>query len=305
LADLLVDVGQTGLRATWSRGLEDATRTLPAPGEHLTAPGAPARLVERIAEVRRLLPVDTVGRALVGTTGFDATVARAMAPELIERLACRTVVIADDAVTAYLGALGPRAGTTLVAGTGVVALASGSDGAWHRAGGWGWAIDDEGGGFWLGLAGLRLAARAVDRGGACALLVAAVSRFGPPQGWPRRLYGGDTVASVASFAVDVVSVAEAGDAEAQGLCRDAAAALVRTARAAAAPTGSPDVLAVTGGLVPPGRLLDRLLDGALDAMAWRPERIRPLGGPLDGVAMLGRPDARARFDGLFVEVAAT
>jgi N-acetylglucosamine kinase-like BadF-type ATPase len=251
-------------------------------------------------ELRSRFPADTVEQVLVGTTGFDAEVARSMLPDLVERLGCRSATIADDAVAAFLGAMGPRTGVTLVAGTGVVALASGVDGSCHRAGGWGWAIDDEGGGFWLGRAGLGIAARAFDRRESCALRSAAMARFGPPDRWPTRLYGGETIAMVASFAVDVISVAEAGDVDAQGLCRHAVVALARAARSAAGPRDSDEALAVSGALIPPGRLLDRLLDAALEGMSWSPERVRPLGSPIDGVAMLGRADARARFEGLIV-----
>lgn len=302
MADLLVDVGQTGLRARWAQATEAFVQDLAVPGEHLAMPGAPERLIERIAQVRSLLPARTLDRVLVGTTGFDAEIGRAILPRLREHLACRWAILADDAVTAFLGGLGPRPGVTLVAGTGVVALASGDDRSWRRVGGWGWAIDDEGGGFSLGRAGLCFAARAVDRGTpTAALAAAAASRFGSPASWPNRIYGGGAVPSVASFAVDVITLAQSGDEDAGILCRDAAQALARTARTAAQPPGADEALTVMGRLVPPGGLMDRLLDAALEGMSWRPERVRSHGSPLDGVVMLARPEVLMRFAGLFVQ----
>jgi N-acetylglucosamine kinase-like BadF-type ATPase len=301
MPDLAVDVGQTGIRAMLTAAPDEPVRTLHAPGEHLTAPGAPDRLIERIAGVRAQFPRDAVDAVLVGTTGFEAGVARSMLTPLVERLGCRSGVIADDSVTAFLGALGPRSGVTLVAGTGVVALAAGTDGSWHRAGGWGWAIDDEGGGFWLGRAGLAVAARAVDREEpGSELLIAARHRFGPPDGWPASIYGSGAIASVASFAFDVITLGAAGDTEASALCRRAAVALARTARAATTAIRADRILAVTGALAPPHGLLDRYLDDALEQMAWRPERARRPGSPLDGAAMLGVADVRARFPQLVV-----
>lgn len=304
--DLAVDVGQTGMRARWSTDGSDGTvHRVAAPGEHLAAPGAADRLIDRIIDVRALFAEGPVDRVLVGTTGFASIVAQSTLPRLIQRLGCVGGVIADDAVTAFLGAIGHRAGVTLIAGTGVVALASGADGPWRRAGGWGWAIDDEGGGFWLGRAGLAAAARAVDQDlEATPLLAAARERFGPPDTWPARVLASGAIATVASFAAEVVALGAAGDAEASALCQRAAVACARTAWMAARAMHADGPLAVTGALAPPGGLIDRYLEDALEAMAWRTERVPPLGSPLDGAAMLADPKVATRFDGLVVAAAA-
>ena len=78
-------------------------------------------------------------------------------------------VVAIDAVTAHLGALGGTGGAITVLGTGAIAIAHpGPDesgnwtSAWSRADGWGHLFGDRGGGAWLGRQGLELALRTHD-----------------------------------------------------------------------------------------------------------------------------------------------
>ena len=134
----------------------------------------------------------------------------------------------SDAVIAHAGALNGEPGVVLIVGTGVVALAIDVDGALRIADGWGPWLGDEGGGGWIGAAGLRAALRAHDgRGTSSTMLDAAVARFGAAQTWPAQL---PDVDGVASFAPDVL--AAEGDAAALEIVNAAADALAATARAA-------------------------------------------------------------------------
>jgi N-acetylglucosamine kinase-like BadF-type ATPase len=74
------------------------------------------------------------------------------------------LLIETDAFISYMGAIGPRPGVLLIAGTGSIALAMDSSGKMIRAGGWGPAFSDEGGGFWIGQEAIRAALRAHDAG---------------------------------------------------------------------------------------------------------------------------------------------
>ncbi len=86
------------------------------------------------------------------------------------------MLVSDDAVTAHLGALGGEPGVVIVAGTGAIALAV--DEVAARADGWGTRLGDDGGGYWIGRAGLAAALRAHDgRGGSRELLARAMARF--------------------------------------------------------------------------------------------------------------------------------
>lgn len=71
------------------------------------------------------------------------------------------MVIASDAVTAAMGALGRRDGLVAALGTGSV-FAVQQAGQVQTFGGWGFLLGDEGGGAWIGRAALSLALQAMD-----------------------------------------------------------------------------------------------------------------------------------------------
>jgi N-acetylmuramic acid 6-phosphate etherase len=167
---------------------------------------------------------------IVGAAGALAApdAARALGNALLASLRAERIAVTSDAVIAHAGALDGEPGVVLIAGTGVVALAIGAHGALRTADGWGPWLGDEGGGAWIGAAGLRAALRAHDgRGPSTTLLAAARARFGAPETWPAQLTG---AAALASFAPDVL--AADGDAAALAIVSAAAEALAATARAA-------------------------------------------------------------------------
>jgi N-acetylglucosamine kinase-like BadF-type ATPase len=61
-----------------------------------------------------------------------------------------TIIIESDAFIASIGAIGVDPGLLLIAGTGSIVIARGSDGSMFRVGGWGPHFGDEGSGFWIG-----------------------------------------------------------------------------------------------------------------------------------------------------------
>jgi len=231
---LAVDLGKTSCRAAAAgRRAEDSG----APG--LASPGG-VRAAEAaiLAVAREFGPVDEL---IVGAAGALAApdAARALGDALLASLRAERVAVTSDAVIAHAGALNGEPGVVLIAGTGVAALAIDADGALRTADGWGPWLGDEGGGAWIGAAGLRAALRAHDgRGPSTTLLDAAHARFGAPQTWPAQLTG---PAAVASFAPDVL--AAEGDAAALAIVRAAANALAATARAV-----GPGPVAMVGGL---------------------------------------------------------
>jgi glucosamine kinase len=67
-----------------------------------------------------------------------------------------------DSFTMLLGAHGGQPGAILIAGTGSVAEALRADGSRATVGGWGFRVDDEGSGGWLGLLAVRHGLAAFD-----------------------------------------------------------------------------------------------------------------------------------------------
>ena len=192
--------------------------------------------------------------------------ARALAEALLTALRAERVAVTSDAVTAHAGALDGKPGVVLIAGTGVVALAISADGVLRTADGWGPWLGDEGGGAWIGTAGLRAALRALDgRGPSTALIDAAGARFGPPKTWPPQL---TDAAAFASFAPDVLAAED--DAVALAIVSAAAESLAATARAA-----GDGPVALVGGLA------------GFKALRERIDFVDPVGDALDGALRLG------------------
>lgn len=96
--------------------------------------------------------------------------------ELEKRLYPANVdVFVDAAAGLFAGTLG-RAGVVVIAGTGSAVWALDNDGTWHRAGGWGYLLGDEGSGFSMGVAALKAGVRAADGLGPPTGLVEAIQR---------------------------------------------------------------------------------------------------------------------------------
>jgi glucosamine kinase len=67
-----------------------------------------------------------------------------------------------DSFTMLLGAHGGQPGAIVIAGTGSIAEALRADGSRATVGGWGFRVDDEGSGGWLGLQAVRHGMAAID-----------------------------------------------------------------------------------------------------------------------------------------------
>ena len=127
------------------------------------------------------------------------------------RLGARCTLVASDAVTSLVGALGEvRPGAVLAAGSGVVAFATDFADVWRMVDGWGHVLADRGSGAWIGLEGLRAALATEDDvpGGSTLLQEAAILAFGEPRSWPRQVMTTpDAQARLAAFAPVVTGLA--------------------------------------------------------------------------------------------------
>jgi len=273
---LRVDLGKTSCRAAaGGRRSEGAG----APG--LAEPdGARAAHAAILAVAGGFGPADEgiddegIDEVIVGAAGALAApeAARALGELLLASLHADRVAVTGDAVIAHAGALDGKPGVVLIVGTGVVALAIGADGSLRTADGWGPWLGDEGGGAWIGAAGLRAALRALDGSGShTSLLDAASARFGPPTTWPAQLNG---AAALASFAPDVL--ASGHDPVARAIVCAAAESLAATARAA-----GDGPVAMVGGLATVPALRQQI------DLVTTVELVPPAGDALEGALRLG------------------
>ncbi|MFG2129446.1 N-acetylglucosamine kinase [Streptomyces sp. NPDC048751] len=288
---LAVDSGGSGLRVavgTTDRGVLGVreSRQPVRTGDRGIDPG---HFVEQLVPMIRALTAETgiarAATAVVGAAGLTTLGEglRAELPGALRReFGARTVALAADAVTAYVGALGFRPGAVVAAGTGLIAVGTDLT-QWRRADGWGHLLGDCGSGAWIGRAGLEAALRAHDGrpGGSAALLARAEEVFGPMAGLPGLLYPRpDRAAVLASFAPEVAASAP-GDPVAAGILRAAARHMAESAAAVCPGSGGPQI-ALTGGLFKMGAPLVVPLEEELGRLLPHARRVAADGDPLHG-----------------------
>ncbi|MFK4731518.1 BadF/BadG/BcrA/BcrD ATPase family protein [Agromyces mediolanus] len=222
---LAIDAGQTGVKVRHRS--PDGLVEWAEPGVRTDRPLLP-QLADAIrGAAARGLSAEAVG---IGTTGltapdFDAEpLIEAAAP-----LGTRSLILAHDSITAYLGALDEEPGVVVAAGTGVVTLAVGAVDV-ARIDGWGNIMGDAGSGYWIGRAALEAVMRAHDgRGEPTALTAVVREEFPELEDAYIVLQGdGERIRRVARYTRAVAELAER-DAVAAGILDAAARELAHAA----------------------------------------------------------------------------
>lgn len=286
-AVLAIDAGQTGMkvRVTGAGAVRDEV----FPGIRTHEP-----LLPQLAAVARAMinttgtPVPTVTAGVSGLTAREADATALLA--LLREVGVTTTVLAHDSTTSFLGAMGDARGAVVAAGTGVVTLAVGRSRV-ARVDGWGNLIGDAGSGYWIGRAALEAVMRAHDgRGPATALSAIAEAT------WPDLTAAyislqsdDDRVSIVASFAVHVAQLAEAGDSVARAITDAAAEELACSVDTALhqVRTAADEPLAVCAiGGVFRSALLRDAFDVRLRARGGEVTLIAPRGHGIDGASAL-------------------
>jgi N-acetylglucosamine kinase-like BadF-type ATPase len=180
------------------------------------------------------VPLEQLRGAFAGIAGVDRPADASALRAPLERLLPGVPVEVDnDGIVALAGATGGEHGVVIISGTGSIALGIDAAGRRGRAGGWGYIIGDEGGGYDIGRRALAAVARATDgRGPASALTAALLGHLGleSPGDLYRRLYiDGLERHEIAALVPVVAAAARDGDDVA---CRLLAAAARELACAA-------------------------------------------------------------------------
>ncbi|MCU1300150.1 MAG: ATPase, BadF/BadG/BcrA/BcrD type [Candidatus Sulfotelmatobacter sp.] len=180
-----------------------------------------------------------VQRACIGVAGAGRTeVARTVRTIVAELISGEIEVVADMPI-ALEAAFGGGAGVIVIAGTGSFAYGRNAQGRTARAGGWGFAISDEGSAHWIGRAAVAGVLHAIDqeqdqRKDAQASATALPLFRGLKAAW--KLNSLDEFVRAANSNPDfaallpaIVAAADAGDALAQRVLSQAGGELSRLA----------------------------------------------------------------------------
>lgn len=281
---LALDCGQTSI--TWSL-IDDAdTQTGSAKGVDTSRPVEP-----QIADAVRTILTLTGARpstVAAGSTGMDRPKPEAVLHPLLDT-SVSDVVLAHDATTSYLGALGDAPGVMIACGTGVVTLAVGPTDV-ARVDGWGWIIGDAGSAFWIGRCALEAAMRGYDgRRAATALTEVMAADFDDLELAYLELQADpNRVSRIAGYAAKVDAIAGT-DLVARNILDKAAAHLSEAVVAAAHRVDlgrhEPPFVCALGQTFKSERLLEQFM--AYLTMTWPTFAIRePIGTSLDGAKLL-------------------
>lgn len=206
----------------------------------------------------------------VGVAGVGREPARSALHDALTREALADdVLVEPDFAVALDDAFGDGTGVLLVSGTGSSAFGRGPTGATARAGGWGPAIGDEGGGAWIGRRALSVVAAAADGREPETALTGAILTTLELEGAEHLIpwAAAATPAMVATLAPVVLTVAAGGDLRANSIVSLAVEELALHVRALARRLFSDErasvPVAFAGGLLAPGSLLRKRLEHRL------------------------------------------
>jgi N-acetylmuramic acid 6-phosphate etherase len=185
-------------------------------------------------------------------------------------------------------------GLALICGTGSIAFGKTSQGRTVRAGGWGYLLGDEGGGYAIGLAALHAIVRAHDgRAPVTALTpaVLALWRLATPTDLIAHVYQPRIPhVEIAELAPLVEQAAAEGDEAATEILQTAGNEMAELVQAAANRLGfgEPTPCALAGGVILNGQLTRRFFQTAADRQNLRLEPITAVPEPAQGALALAR-----------------
>lgn len=284
---LSIDAGQTGMKIRVRRGELVHETTLPGIRTNTL-------LLPQLADAARSALQSSGLEPAVLAAGVSGLTAAGADPAqlagLLSDTPLRRVILAHDATTSFLGALGDARGAVIAAGTGVVTLAVGRD-AVARVDGWGHTMGDAGSGFWIGREALVAVMRAFDGRGPATSLRAVVEQSWPelPDAYIQLQSDPDWVRRVASFAAPVAAAAAGGDAVAVAILHRAAAELAQSVHAGlirVAAGDDPDARVCALGGVFRSPLLRDAFVSELDGLGVHAPLEEPRGEGIDGVEAL-------------------
>jgi N-acetylglucosamine kinase-like BadF-type ATPase len=188
------------------------------------------QVMETALEARDVHPV----AICLGIAGVDRPDDAEAVRGIMRRIGFKTrTLVVNDALIALVAGAGDEPGIVLVAGTGSIAYGRNAAGYAARAGGWGYLLGDEGGGFWIGRAALSAIVRQFDGRGPATVLTDMVlqhMRLANPTELIHEIYYRDLQRhAIAGLAGLVQHATDAGDAVAAQILARASAELAAAA----------------------------------------------------------------------------
>lgn len=164
---------------------------------------------------------EQIGHACVGVAGAARAEVASVVRKIVGELVTAEIVVVGDMSVALHAAFGDGPGVIVIAGTGSIAYGRNAQGAIARAGGWGFAVSDEGSAHWIGRTTVSSVLQAIDRekdvqaGTEAVPLFRELKRIWKLASLDEFVQTANSNPDFAALFPTIVAAAEAGDALAQ------------------------------------------------------------------------------------------
>lgn len=158
-------------------------------GSGISGPSNPVRVGEQrareavVAAIKQALSAagissSQIQRTCIGVAGGARPETAKVMQRILSEIVAGEIEIVGDMVIAMEAASGSGPGVVVIAGTGSIAYGRNARGQTARAGGWGFAISDEGSAHWIGRTAVSALLRAGDEGQSPPLLISVMRAWG-------------------------------------------------------------------------------------------------------------------------------
>jgi N-acetylglucosamine kinase-like BadF-type ATPase len=228
-------------------------------GEQRAREAVAAAINQACAEAKVNPP--QIQRTCIGVAGGARPETAKLMRRILSEIVAGEIEIVGDMVIAMEAASGSAPGVVVIAGTGSIAYGRNATGQTARAGGWGFAISDEGSAHWIGRAAVSALLRACDEGQSPPLLNSVMRAWGLESREQIIMAANATpVADFAGLLPSIISSAP-GDPIAHDVLAQAGAELATLAKVVIARLfreGEPVRVAMSGGVFRNASLVRRV-----------------------------------------------
>ena len=199
-------------------------------GEHRARESLGAAVREACAAAK-VAPTQ-IERTCIGIAGGARPEIAGVVRQILSGFVSGQIEVVGDMVIAMEAAFGSGPGVIVIAGTGSIAYGRNSKGETARAGGWGFAISDEGSGHWIGQSAVAACMRAYDeqRQETADVLLENIMNSWDVATREQFVVAANKSPDFAGLLPAVLSAADAGDAVARTVLSQAGAELAALAK---------------------------------------------------------------------------
>jgi glucosamine kinase len=238
-----------------------------------------------------------IGRTCIGIAGGARPETAEAVRRILGGIVEGEIEVVGDMVIALEAASGSGPGVVVIAGTGSIAFGRNAAGQTARAGGWGYAISDEGSAHWIGRAAVSAVMRASDEGQRPTLLDKLMEAWHVETREQMIMAANATpAADFASLLPTIILAAESGDPVAHQVLAQAGAELARLGKTVIARIfreGEDVPVAMAGGVFRNAALVRQVFYNELRLTYPRIVASETVVDPVKGALELARKGAMA------------